>query len=247
MISGGAPLNQEVGMFFTALGVRLLQGYGQTEAGPVISCNTPNKTKLHTVGPPLTGVEVRLADDGEILARGKLVMNGYWNDEELTQRAIRDGWLYTGDIGEIDQDGYIQITDRKKDIIVLSGGDNLSPQKVESILTLQPQVDQAMIYGDGKPHTVALIVPDKDFMDNWVSENKFEKNLLSLHTDSHFIQAVAPAIEQANRQLSPIERIKGFLVVTEPFTIDNELLTPTLKLRRHKILQIYKNSLEKIY
>jgi len=247
MISGGAPLNQEVGMFFTALGVRLLQGYGQTEAGPVISCNIPNKTKLHTVGPPLTGVEVKLANDGEILARGKLIMNGYWNDEELTQSAIQDDWLHTGDIGEIDEDGYIQITDRKKDIIILSGGDNLSPQKIESILTLQPQIDQAMIYGEGKPHAVALIVPEKDFTDNWVSENSSEETLLNLSKDNHFIQALAPAVERTNKQLSAIERIKGFLVAKEPFTIDNELLTPTLKLRRHKILQIYKNSLEKLY
>ena len=247
MISGGAPLNHEVGMFFTALGVRLLQGYGQTEAGPVISCNTPNKSKLHTVGPPLTGVEVKIADDGEILARGKLIMNGYWNDKELTESVIQDGWLHTGDIGKIDQDGYIQITDRKKDIIVLSGGDNLSPQKVESILTLQPQVDQAMIYGDGKPHIIALIVPDKEFTDNWVSENNYTENLSSLPKNKYFIQALSTAIEQANELLSPIERIKGFLIATEPFTIDNELLTPTLKLRRHKILQLYKKPLDDVY
>ena len=198
-------------------------------------------------GPPLTGVEVKLANDGEILARGKLIMNGYWNDEELTQSAIQDDWLHTGDIGEIDEDGYIQITDRKKDIIILSGGDNLSPQKIESILTLQPQIDQAMIYGEGKPHAVALIVPEKDFTDNWVSENSSEETLLNLSKDNHFIQALAPAVERTNKQLSAIERIKGFLVAKEPFTIDNELLTPTLKLRRHKILQIYKNSLEKLY
>ena len=151
MVSGGAPLNYDVGLFFTALGVRILQGYGQTEAAPVVSCNPPGKVKLRTVGPPLAGVDVRIAEDGEILVRGELVMQGYWADDETTRDTVRDGWLHTGDIGVIDEDGYICITDRKKDIIVNSGGDNVSPQRVEGLLTLQPEIVQAMVYGDGRP------------------------------------------------------------------------------------------------
>ena len=162
MVSAGAPLNYDVGLFFTALGLRILQGYGQTEAGPGISCTPPGGIKLHTVGRPIPGVEVRIAEDGEILVRGELVMCGYWDDPRTTAETVRDGWLYTGDVGRLDDDGYIQITDRKKDIIVNSGGDNISPQRVEGLLTLQSEIAQAMVYGDRRPHLVALLVPDPE-------------------------------------------------------------------------------------
>ncbi len=161
LVSGGAPLNYHDGVFFHALGVPVFQGYGQTEAAPFISCNRPAKIKLHTVGPPLLGVEVRIAEDGEICVRGGMVMKGYWGDPAGTVAAIRDGWLHTGDIGRIDADGYLQITDRKKDIIVISGGDNLSPAKVEAELTREPEIAQAMAYGDKHPHLVALLVPEQ--------------------------------------------------------------------------------------
>ena len=173
-VSGGAPLNYDIGVFFHSLGLRVLQGYGQTEAAPVISCNPPERVKMHTVGPPLSGVEVRIADDGEILVKGELVMLGYWNDAEATSETVKDGWLHTGDVGIVDDDGYIQITDRKKDIIVNSGGDNLSPQRVEGMLTVEPEINQAMVYGDKRPHLVAVIVADPDFAEEWSCFAKVE-------------------------------------------------------------------------
>lgn len=247
MISGGAPLNPEVGIFFTALGVRLLQGYGQTEAAPVISCNPPAKVKLHTVGPALERVEVKIAEDGEILARGEMIMNGYWNDETSTNNVLRDGWLHTGDIGHLDQDGYIQITDRKKDIIVLSGGDNLSPQRVEGMLTLQPEIAQAMVYGDKHAHVVALLVPDEDFVREWQRGNGAGDNSASLAGDGDFLKALGEAVERANADLPPTERVKRHIMAETPFTVDNELMTPTLKVRRHKVLEIYREALEALY
>ena len=247
MVSGGAPLNPEVGIFFTALGVRLLQGYGQTEAAPVISCNPPHKVKLHTVGPALERVEVKIAEDGEILARGEMVMNGYWNDETSTNAVLRDGWLHTGDIGHLDADGYIQITDRKKDIIVLSGGDNLSPQRVEGALTLQPEIGQAMVYGDKHAHLVALLVPDEDFLRDWQRERGTEDDLDALAGDRDFMKALGDAVDRANSDLSPTERVKRHMLAAAPFTVDNELMTPTLKVRRHKILEIYRVALEALY
>ena len=246
MISGGAPLNPEVGIFFTVLGVRLLQGYGQTEAAPVISCNPPYKVKLHTVGPALERVEVKIAEDGEILTRGDGLMNGYWNDETSSNAVLREGWLHTGDIGHLDADGYIQITDRKKDIIVLSGGDNLSPQRVEGTLTLQPEIGQAMVYGDKHAHVVALLVPDEEFLRDWKGGTG-GGDLAALAGDSDFIKVLGAAVERANADLSPTERVKRHILAETAFTVDNEMMTPTLKVRRHKVLEIYREALEALY
>ena len=163
MVSGGAPLNPEIGSFFLALGVQLLQGYGQTEAAPVVCCNPPDRMRIDTVGPPLDGVEVRIAEDGEILVPGDNVMRGYWNDPEATARTLADGWLHTGDIGRLDADGYLRITDRKRDFIKNSGGDMISPARVEGALTLAPEIAQAMVFGDRRPYLVAVVVPDPDF------------------------------------------------------------------------------------
>ena len=246
MISGGAPLNPEVGIFFTVLGVRLLQGYGQTEAAPVISCNPPYKVKLHTVGPALERVEVKIAEDGEILTRGDGLMNGYWNDETSSSAVLREGWLHTGDIGHLDADGYIQITDRKKDIIVLSGGDNLSPQRVEGTLTLQPEIGQAMVYGDKHAHVVALLVPDEEFLRDWKGGTG-GGDLAALAGDSDFMKVLGAAVERANADLSPTERVKRHILAETAFTADNEMMTPTLKVRRHKVLEIYREALEALY
>ena len=170
-ISGGAPLNYEVGMFFTGLGIRLLQGYGQTESGPVISVNPPTGYRIDSVGIPFSEAEVKIANDGEILVKGDLVMQGYWGQEAATSETIVDGWLHTGDVGVIDPDGHIRITDRKKDIIVNSGGDNISPQRVEGFLVAEPEIHQAMVYGDKRPHLVALLIPDTDFVREWSESN----------------------------------------------------------------------------
>lgn len=246
-VSGGAALNYEIGLFFTALGVRILQGYGQTEAGPVVSANLPSRIKLCSVGPPLTGVEVRIAEDGEILVRGELLMQGYWRDPAATEAALKDGWLHTGDIGTIDEDGYLHITDRKKDIIVFSGGDNVSPARIESFLILQPEIGQAMVHGDKRPHLVALLVPDEDFVRRWAKANGRTPDLAALANDADLHRALAPAVDRVNALLSPIERIRRFAIATAAFTVENGLMTPSLKIRRHKIREVYADVLARLY
>jgi long-chain acyl-CoA synthetase len=248
MVSGGAPLAYEVGVFFIALGVPLLQGYGQTEAAPVVSANPPKRVKLKTVGPPLKGVEVKIAGDGEILVRGELVMKGYWNDPDGTIATIDEqGWLHTGDIGRFDDEGYIEITDRKKDIIVNSGGDNVAPQRIQGILCLQDSIGQAMVYGDRRPYITAVIVPREEFASAWAKEHGVSADLASLAQNSAFRTAIAKAVEHANAQLSAIEKVRKFTLAHQPFTVENGQLTPTLKVRRHAILREYREALDALY
>jgi long-chain acyl-CoA synthetase len=255
LVSGGAPLAPEVGLFFTALGIRILQGYGLTESAPVISCNPPGAVKLATVGPPLDGVRVHIAADGEICVQGELLMQGYWRDREATRQALRpldgggegDVWLHTGDIGDVDSDGYIRITDRKKDIIVNSGGDNISPQRIEGLLTLQPEIAQAMAYGDRRPHLVALLVPAEDWAQDWAHRHGTPYDPALLAADSDFRRALGEAVDRVNRDLSTIEKIRRYAVCPQPFTVDNAMLTPTLKIRRHMIRQTYGRDLEELY
>jgi long-chain acyl-CoA synthetase len=247
MISGGAALNTEIGLFFTALGIRLLQGYGQTETSPIVSVNPPHKVKLHTVGPPLDGTEVAIAADGEILVRGESVMQGYWRDPAASAAAIRDGWLHTGDIGTLDEDGYLQITDRKKDIIVVSGGDNISPARIEGFLCLEPEIGQAMVYGDKRPHLVALLVPEAEFLARWSRGAGKAGDLSALAEDADLLRALGAAVDRVNVKLSPIERIRRFAVAPEPFTTDNAMLTPSLKIRRHVIRERYGDMLARLY
>jgi long-chain acyl-CoA synthetase len=247
LVSGGAALNYEVGLFFTTLGLCLLQGYGQTEAAPLISCNPPSRAKLKTVGPPVQGVEVRIAEDGEILARGELLMNGYWRNEESTAEAICEGWLHTGDIGEFDEDGYLSITDRKKDIIVASSGDNLSPNRLEGMLTLAPEIEQAMVYGDARPYIVALLVPNEHWRQTWAEAHGKPGDSAELAADTDFRAALREAVEQVNKGLAVFEKIRRFTVAHEPFTTDNEMMTPTMKLRRHKILERYGKQIAALY
>jgi long-chain acyl-CoA synthetase len=246
-VSGGAALNHEVGLFFLALGVPLLQGYGQTEASPVISANPPQRIKIRTVGPALQGVEIKIAEDGEILVRSEAVMKGYWRDEEATAAAVREGWLHTGDVGSIDVEGYLQITDRKKDIIVLSGGDNISPARIEGFLVLQPEINQAMVHGDHHPHLVALVVPDEEFVATWSAARGRRAPLAEIADDPDFRQAVSSAVERVNASLSAIERIRRFAILKEPFSTENGMLTVSLKIRRHKIRGHYGGLLEELY
>jgi long-chain acyl-CoA synthetase len=246
-VSGGAPLNYDIGVFFLSLGVDLLQGYGQTETAPVVSCNPPGRIKIDTVGPAFPGVEVKFAEDGELLVRGELTMQGYWNAPDLSAEALKDGWVHTGDIGEFDEDGYIKITDRKKDIIVNSGGDNVSPQRVENALTFEPEIGQAMVYGDKRPHLVAVLVPNTEFLGEWAKENGHAPELASLAELQSLHDALRAAVDRVNEQLSPIEQVRRFFVAEEAFTIDNGLMTPTLKPRRHLITKRYGERLEALY
>jgi long-chain acyl-CoA synthetase len=248
MVSGGAPLTPEVGIFFQSLGLTFLQGYGQTESAPVISCNRPSVgLRMDTVGPPLANTEVRIAADGEILVRGELVMHGYWNNQAETDRVLKDGWLHTGDIGLIDDKGRIKITDRKKDIIVNDKGDNVAPQKVEGMLTLQPEIVQAMVYGDRKPYMVAVLVPDPEWTQEWCAKNGDACDFVRLAENSEYRTALGHAVERVNKDLSVIERIRRFILADGPFTIENEQLTPSLKIRRHVLKEAYGPRLDALY
>ena len=248
MVSGGAPLNPDIGVFFDSMGLTLLQGYGQTEAGPVISCNRPAAgIRMDTVGPPLDGVEVRIAEDGEIMVRGELVMQGYWRNDAETRRVLKDGWLATGDIGHLDPAGRIKITDRKKDMIVNDKGDNISPQKVEGMLTLQPEIAQAMVSGDKRPYVVGLIVPDAEWALDWARANGEKFDIAALQELPAFRSAVRAAIDRVNRDLSVIEKVRQFTFADEAFGIENEEMTPSLKIRRHKLRDRYGDRMDALY
>jgi long-chain acyl-CoA synthetase len=192
-------------------------------------------------------VEVKIAEDGEILVAGDLVMKGYWRDEEATRHALRDGWLHTGDVGRLDEDGYLKITDRKKDIIVVSGGDNVSPQRVEGVLGLRPEIGQVVIYGDGKPFLVALIVPEAEFAKQFAKAHNKPNDPAALVQDEDFRKAVGEGIKQANENLSAIERIRRWQLLHEPFTTDNGLMTPSLKLRRSMIYARFESQIRDLY
>ena len=226
-VSGGGALDKEVGLFLNSIGLPTLQGYGLTETSPVVSCNPINDIRVETVGPPFKGNLVKIAEDGEILIKGENVMLGYWNNEEETRKVLKDGWLYTGDIGEFNNN-YLKITDRKKDIIITPGGDNISPVKIENDLVKINFIEQTLVYGDNKPYLVALIVLSSD-----------QKNLKN--------EKIYEEIEKINKNLSKIEKIKKFFVINDQFTIENGLLTPTLKLKRYKIINKYKKEFEKLY
>ena len=248
LVSGGAPLTPEVGGFFQAMGLVMLQGYGQTESAPVISCNYPSAgIKMDTVGPPLRGVEVKIAEDGEILVRGDLVMKGYWQRPEDTERALEGGWLHTGDVGHIDERGRIKITDRKKDIIVNDKGDNVAPQKLEGMLTLNEEISQSMVAGDKRPYMVALVVPDAEWALTWAKSRGLKPDMAHLQELPEFRSAVKAAVDRTNADLSVIEKIRKFAFADEPFSTDNNQMTPTMKIRRHEIRAAYQSKLDALY
>ena len=226
-VSGGGALDKEVGYFLNAIGLPTLQGYGLTEASPVVSCNPIDDIRVDTVGPPFKGNEVKIAEDGEILVKGENVMLGYWNNTIETNKVLKDGWLHTGDIGVFEKN-YLKITDRKKDIIITPGGDNISPLKIENEIINSNLFDQAIVFGENKPYLIALLV---------LSDDKKDLDKVEIKDE----------IEKINNNLSKIEKIKKYFLINEKFSIENGMLTPTLKLKRFKIIQKYKNSIEKLY
>ena len=225
-VSGGGALDLNVGTFLNAIGLPTLQGYGLTETSPVVSCNPINDIRIETVGPPFKGNTVKIAQDGEILVKGENVMLGYWKNIKETEKIIKDGWLQTGDIGKF-ENGYLRITDRKKDILITPGGDNISPVKIENEILNSDFIDQAIVYGDNKPYIVALIILNE------------EKN--------HEKEIINNEIEKINKNLSKIEKIKKYFVIKEKFSIENGMLTPTLKMKRYKIIERYKKNFEEMY
>jgi len=246
LVAGGAPLSPDVGYFFSALGLPLLQGYGQTESGPVVSVNPPDAPRMHTVGKILEKTDVKIANDGEILIKGELVMKGYWRDEKTTAKTVIDGWLHTGDVGRI-EDGYLEITDRKKDIIVNDKGDNVSPQRIEGMLALEDEIAQAMVYGDRKPHLVGLIVPDMEWLMEWSKKNGKSGGFKKLKDDPDLKKALSAAVNRINGRLSNVEKVRKVAIADEPFSIENEQMTPTLKVRRHVVNKTYHDVLEGLY
>ena len=225
-VSGGGALDPEIGIFLNSIGLPTLQGYGLTETSPVVSCNPIEDIRIDTVGIPFRCNNVKIAEDGEILVKGENVMLGYWNKKAETDKVLVDGWLYTGDIGKF-VNGYLKITDRKKDILITPGGDNISPVKVETALNNSNYIDQSLVYGDNKPYLVALLVLNSEIKVN-------EKDL-------------SDEIEKINKNLTKIEKIKKYFVIKEKFSIENSMMTPTLKLKRYKIISTYKNNFEELY
>ena len=225
-ISGGGALDQNIGEFLNAIGLPTLQGYGLTEASPIVSCNLLGQIKIDTVGPAFKTNKIKIAEDGEILIQGENVMLGYWNKKKETEEVIKNNWLYTGDIGEMDSDGFLKITDRKKDIIVNFGGDNISPVKIENLLCLNENIKQSFIYGDKKNYLVAILVAEKNYTTQ---------------------ELIAEYIKNLNNKLSSIEKIKKYFITNNEFTIENRMLTPTLKLRRKEIVKNYSNQIENLY
>ncbi len=225
-VSGGGALDPEIGIFLNSIGLPTLQGYGLTETSPVVSCNPIEDIRIDTVGIPFRCNNVKIAEDGEILVKGENVMLGYWNKKAETDKVLVDGWLHTGDIGKF-VNGYLKITDRKKDILITPGGDNISPVKVETALNNSNYIDQSLVYGDNKPYLVALLVLNSEL-------NVDEKDLSN-------------EINKINKNLTKIEKIKKYFVINEKFSIENGMMTPTLKLKRYKIISTYKNNFEELY
>ncbi len=224
-ISGGAALSPVVGNFFNRIGLSLLQGYGQTEASPLISCNTKYDNDPETVGFPVKNVKIKISKDGEILVKGKNVMIGYWKNKHLTNQTIKRNWLHTGDLGYLDKIGRLVINGRKKDLIVTSGGDNISGQKIENLLTSQIEINQAVVYGDGKPFLIALIVLNEQFIQD----------------------DIKTVVDKVNKQLNSIERIRKYIVINEPFTYEKGLLTQTQKIKRDKVFNYYSKKINQIF
>lgn len=247
-ISGGAPLGRELAEWYATVGIRIHEGYGLTETSPVIAVNTPVNHRIGTVGKILPNLEVRIAEDGEILVRGPSVFKGYWNRPEETKAALQDGWFKTGDIGNIDADGYLSVTDRKKDLIKTSGGKFIAPQPIENALKLNPYVGVAAILGDRRKFPAVMISPNFVRLEEWARANGIPfSSRAELITNQKVQSLYAGIVEEQNQNLARFEKLKRVILVPDEFTADNGALTPTLKLRRRVIEQRYKEQIDELY
>ena len=234
-ISGGAALNEQVGLFFQSLGINILQGYGQTECSPLISCNPINNIKINSVGTVIKGIDIKLSKENEILVKGNSLMKGYWKDKKNTNNTIIDGWLHTGDLGSIDEDGYLYISGRINEMIVNSGGENIAPVPIENLLMSYNEIEQALVYGHNQPFLISLLIPNEKLLE----ANK--DNVNKMKTDFQNI------INNVNKHLSQNKKIRKFILLDKLFSIENSQLTPTLKMKRHVIEAFYKNEIESLY
>jgi len=248
LVSGGAPLGRDVGLFFEAVGLPVLEGYGLSESSPLLAVNPMHDRRIGTVGLIAKGVEIKIAEDGEIIARGGNIMSGYWKNRKATKEALIDGWLHTGDIGEFDEDGYLRITDRKKDIIVNSGGENIAPQRVEAPLVVEPLIDQVVVYGDQRPYLVAIVVPNKEACSSWASEQGLPKSGWAELASSDVLRKhIQNKIQQHLKPLNSFEQIRRIHIQADPFTVENGFLTPTMKLKRRNIYREFADIFEALY
>jgi long-chain acyl-CoA synthetase len=248
-VSGGAALSRDIAEFFDAAGVLVLEGYGLSETAPVLTCNRPEAYRFGTVGRAIENVELRIAADGEILARGPNVMRGYFGKPEATREVlVGDGWFATGDIGEIDADGFLKITDRKKDLFKTAGGKYIAPQRLENALKLRPLIEQACIVGDARPYCVAVLAPRLDALEAWAqSEGIVYANTAALCRHPKTLARLQADVDLVNAERATFEQIKAFIVATEPFTQENGLLTPSLKVRRKVVIQHYLQEIDALY
>jgi long-chain acyl-CoA synthetase len=244
-VSGGAALAEEVARFFHSVGILILQGYGLTESSTVSHVNRPWHYKFGTVGEPLPGVECRTADDGEILLRGANIMKGYYRDAESTRAAVDgEGWLHTGDIGEIDAGGFLTITDRKKDLIVTSGGKKVAPQMIENLLKADPLIEEAFVLGDGERHLIALVTLDRACLAEWGEKTGVKSSTQDIASDPRVQALVKEKIRAVNKQLAAYEAVRDFRILPHSFSMERAEVTPTLKLRRQIIQERYKDVIE---
>lgn len=247
-VSGGGALNVSIGEFFEGIGLTTLEGYGLTEASPVVSVNRPGRNIYGTIGEPLDGVEVKIAKDGEILVHGELVMKGYYKNEEETKNVIRDGWLHTGDIGEWVKDNHLKITDRKKSLFKSSGGKYVAPGYIEDLILQIPYIDQVIVIGNQRMYVTALIVPDREELS--LLANKLGvsyENVSQLYSHPLLLKTVKEDLDKVQRGLSSFEKVRKFTLLENPFTIEGGELTPTFKIKRKFIEEKYRDLIEKMY
>ncbi len=248
LVSGGAPLAAEIARFFYGVGITVYEGYGLTEAAPVISCNLPGKCRLGSVGPTLPGVEVAIAPDGEILARGPNVMQGYYQRPEETREMIdAEGWLHTGDVGKIDAEGFIHITDRKKDLIITSEGENVAPQNIETLLKQDPLIEEVCVMGDRRPYLTALIIPNLPLVETLAREQKVSTTVSEMLTHPAVRMLFRQRIDEVNKTLPLYSRVRNFTLLPQPFSQDRGELTPTLKVKRRVVAEMYQEVIEAMY
>jgi len=247
-VSGGAPLGERLGHFYRGIGLTVLEGYGLTETTAALTANLPDALKIGTVGRPLPGTAVRVADDGELLFKGGQVFSGYWDNEQATAEALeRDGWFHTGDVGEVDDEGFVKITGRKKEILVTAGGKNVAPALLEDRLRAHHLVSQCMVVGDGQPYIAALVTIDPESFPAWAAAHGKKGGIADLVDDPDLRAEIEAAVDDANKAVSKAEAIRKFTILRVDWTEDDGLLTPSLKLKRNVVMREFRSDVEALY